>query len=66
MYNGVKHGGVISCHLFNLYVDPLLVQLIHSGLIPSKNGLYTDNNMGAALRVYMQGYMQGHFHMLMI
>ena len=27
MYNGVKQGGVISCHLFNLYIDPLLVQL---------------------------------------
>ena len=31
MYNGVKQGGVISCHLFNLYIDPLLVQLSNSG-----------------------------------
>ena len=31
MYNGVKHGGVISCHLVNLYIDPSLVQLSNSG-----------------------------------
>ena len=31
MYNGVKQGGVISCHLFNLYIDRLLVQLSNSG-----------------------------------
>ena len=31
MYNGVKQAGVISCHLFNLYIDPLLVQLSNSG-----------------------------------
>ena len=31
MYNGVKQGGVISCRLFNLYIDPLLVQLSNSG-----------------------------------
>ena len=31
MYNGVKQGGVISCHLFNLYIDPFLVQLSNSG-----------------------------------
>ena len=31
MYNGVKQGEVISCHLFNLYIDPLLVQLSNSG-----------------------------------
>ena len=31
MYNGVKQGGVITCHLFNLYIDPLLVQLSNSG-----------------------------------
>ena len=31
MYNGVKQGGVISFHLFNLYIDPLLVQLSNSG-----------------------------------
>ena len=31
MYNGVKQGGVISCHLFNLYIDPLLVQLSNYG-----------------------------------
>ena len=31
MYNGVKQSGVISCHLFNLYIDPLLVQLSNSG-----------------------------------
>ena len=31
MYNGVKQGGVISCHLFSLYIDPLLVQLNNSG-----------------------------------
>ena len=31
MYNGVKQGVVISCHLFNLYIDPLLVQLSNSG-----------------------------------
>ena len=31
MYNGVKQGGVISCHLFNLYIDALLVQLSNSG-----------------------------------
>ena len=30
MYNGVKQGGVISCHLFNLYIDPLIVQLSNS------------------------------------
>ena len=30
MYNGVKQGGFISCHLFNLYIDPLLVQLSNS------------------------------------
>ena len=29
--NCVKQGGVISCHLFNLYIDPLLVQLSNSG-----------------------------------
>ena len=27
MYNGVKQGRVILCHLFNLYIEPLLVQL---------------------------------------
>ena len=27
IYNGVKQGGVISYHLFNLYIDLLLVQL---------------------------------------
>ena len=27
IYNGVKQGGVISCHFLNLYIDPLLVQL---------------------------------------
>ena len=31
MYNGVKKGGLISCHLFNLYIDPLLIQLRNSG-----------------------------------
>ena len=31
MFNGVKQGGVFSCHLFNLYIDPLLVQLSNSG-----------------------------------
>ena len=31
MFDGVKQGGVISCHLFNLYIDPLLVQLSNSG-----------------------------------
>ena len=31
MCNGVRQGGVISCHLFNLYIDPLLVQLSMSG-----------------------------------
>ena len=31
MYNGVKQGGVISCHLFNLYIDPLPAQLSNSG-----------------------------------
>ena len=31
MYNGVKQGRAISCHLFNLYIDPLLVQLSNSG-----------------------------------
>ena len=31
MHNGVKQGEVISCHLFNLYIDPLLVQLSKSG-----------------------------------
>ena len=31
MYNGVKQGGLISCHLFNLYIDPLFVQLSNSG-----------------------------------
>ena len=31
MYNCVKEGGVISCHLFNLYIDPLVVQLSNSG-----------------------------------
>ena len=31
MYNGVKQGGVISCYLFNLYIDRLLVQLSNSG-----------------------------------
>ena len=25
MYNGVKQGGVISCLLFNLYIDLILV-----------------------------------------
>ena len=32
MYNGVKQSGVISCHLFNLYIDPLLVQLSNFGV----------------------------------
>ena len=27
----LKQGVVISCHLFNLYIDPLLVQLSNSG-----------------------------------
>ena len=31
MYNGVKQGGVISCLLFNLYIESLLVQLSNSG-----------------------------------
>ena len=31
MYNGIKQSGVISCHLFNLYIDPLLIQLSNSG-----------------------------------
>ena len=31
MDNGVKQGGVISCHLFNLYIEALLVQLSNSG-----------------------------------
>ena len=32
MYNGVNQGGVISCHLFNLYIDPLLfIQLSNFG-----------------------------------
>ena len=30
VYNSAKQGGVISCHLFNLYIDPLLVQLSNS------------------------------------
>ena len=33
MYNGVKQGGVISCHLFNLYIDPLLIELNNFGYI---------------------------------
>ena len=31
LYNGVMQGGAISCYLFNLYIDPLLVQLSNSG-----------------------------------
>ena len=31
MHNGVKQGVVILCHLFNLYIDPLLVQLSNAG-----------------------------------
>ena len=31
IYYGVKQGWVISCHLFNLYIDHLLVQLSNSG-----------------------------------
>ena len=30
-YSKMYNGGVISCHLFNLYIDPLLVQLSNSG-----------------------------------
>ena len=27
IYNGVIQGCVMSCHLFNLYIDPLLVHM---------------------------------------
>ena len=40
MYNGVKQGGVISCQLFNLYIDPLLVQLSNSGYWCHIAGVY--------------------------
>ena len=40
MYNGVKQGGLISCHLFNLYIDPLLVQLSNSGYGCHIEGVY--------------------------
>ena len=40
MYNGVKQGGVISCHLLNLYIDPLLVQLSNSGCRCHIAGVY--------------------------
>ena len=39
-YNSVKQGGVISCHLFNLYIDPLLVQLSNSGYGCHITGIY--------------------------
>ena len=41
MYNGVKQGWVILCHLFNLYIDPLLVQLSNSGYGCHIAGIYT-------------------------
>ena len=31
MYNGVKQNKMISCHSFNLYIDPLLIQRSNSG-----------------------------------
>ena len=40
MYNGVKQGGVISCRLFNLYIDPLLLQLCNSGYVCYIAGVY--------------------------
>ena len=40
VYNAVKQGGVISCHLFNLYIDPLLVQLSNSGFWCHIVGVY--------------------------
>ena len=42
MYNGVKQGGVITCHLFNLYIDPLLVQLSNSGYGCHIAGVYAE------------------------
>ena len=41
MYNGVKQGVDISCHLFNLYIGPLLVQLSNSGYGCHIAGVYT-------------------------
>ena len=40
MYNGVKQGGMISCRLFNMYIDPLLVQLSNSGYGSHISGVY--------------------------
>ena len=42
MYNSVKQGVVISCHLFNLHIDPLLVQLRNSGYGCHIAGVYND------------------------
>ena len=40
MNNGVKQGGVISCHLFSLYIDPVLVNLSNSGYGCHFAGMY--------------------------
>ena len=40
MYNDVNQGGVIPCHLFYLYIGPLLVQLSNSGYGRYITGVY--------------------------
>ena len=55
MYNAVKQGWVISCHLLNLYVDPLLVQLSNSGYGCHIAGVYAGT-LSYADDIYVQVY----------